>query len=228
MEDGLNPIVGDCEGVSATESVLPEDTSNSGKETPAARVGPGFLETFNQIDGNYDTPNIVEDVTEVSEVNGEFIPGNLFNFEKVLEADNGIQENVHVLNKRKKKSFLGSVGLPNPTYSSSLEKTKVGKKPKCDEVGTLQIAPEDVSVDEAEDLSEGVDISSEGSDRPGHLEVSVDEYSHVSTTKPNQEGTDLEVLFTVELGKNVGAKLDDFHNLAAETIQKEGVQKGIK
>ncbi|KAI3761122.1 hypothetical protein L1987_51530 [Smallanthus sonchifolius] len=108
MEDGLNPIAGDCEGVSATESVLPEETSNSGKETPAAGVGP------------------------------------------------------------EKKSFLGSVGRPNPAYSSSLEKTKVGKKPKCDEVGTLQIAPEDVSVDEAEDLSEGVDISSEGTDRPGY------------------------------------------------------------
>ncbi|KAI3777314.1 hypothetical protein L1987_47114 [Smallanthus sonchifolius] len=158
----------------ATESVLPEETSNSGKEPPAARVGPCFLETFNQIDGNYDTPNIVEDVTEVSEVNGEFIPGNLLNFEKV---------------------------------------------------GTLQIAPEDVSVDEVEELSEGVDISSEGSDRPGHLEVPVDEDSHVSTSKPNREGTDLEVLFTVELGETVGAKLDDFHNLAAETIQKEGVQK---
>ncbi|KAM0008040.1 hypothetical protein Hdeb2414_s0124g00804571 [Helianthus debilis subsp. tardiflorus] len=87
------------------------------------------METVVNIDEGIIPPINVEEITEIE---GDFIPGNLFNFEK------GGQENVEVeitglVNKRKKKSMLGSVGRPNPAYSSSLEKTKIRKKPKCNE-----------------------------------------------------------------------------------------------
>ncbi|KAJ0947299.1 hypothetical protein HanRHA438_Chr01g0013681 [Helianthus annuus] len=248
-EDGLNPITEECEGVNVSESVPPEGPTNSGNESLVADVGSGFLETSNHINGFDDTPKIVEEVMEDSEVNGEFIPGNLFNFEKVLETDVGILDNGNVLNKRKKKSLLGTMGRPNPAFSSSLEKTKVGKKPKCNEdlfwldpllgldndivaldkdLGNLHGADEadrgDHSVQgEANDL----DLNSHPINNEGVDLVSSD-VMHNTSVENNVHIQDEEMEATIALGEKLGANLHNSHGMIQDSIIHEGLQGGKK
>ncbi|MFS7951965.1 hypothetical protein Hanom_Chr07g00601451 [Helianthus anomalus] len=55
----------------------------------------------------------------------EFILGNMFDFENGIDGENYLNEGLRdAVNKRKKKSMLGSVNRPNPAYSSSLEKNE--------------------------------------------------------------------------------------------------------
>ncbi|MFS7916843.1 hypothetical protein Hanom_Chr03g00182131 [Helianthus anomalus] len=98
---------------------------------PVNREEEVFLVTPNQLNAINEIPILLERNEEV--INGleDFVPGNQFDFGEniVTEADNVDQSGL--INKRKKKNGLGTLGRPNPAYSSSLEKTKVGKKPKC-------------------------------------------------------------------------------------------------
>ncbi|MFS7931384.1 hypothetical protein Hanom_Chr04g00355331 [Helianthus anomalus] len=97
-------------------------------------TGDPGIETFNNINegidfpindnnGGVDIPIIMEDLLEKH----DFIPGNVFDFDADCHTDGVLDGNGPNVNKRKKKGGLGSVGQVNPAYSSSLEKTKVGK-----------------------------------------------------------------------------------------------------
>ncbi|MFS7964863.1 hypothetical protein Hanom_Chr08g00755341 [Helianthus anomalus] len=155
----------DIEGVQGGEDagvVAPVPEDNSGGQIHAADAEENILET----------PSMVEKISENNSeaVNDElegFIPGNLFNFENNNEAINDV-DNIdlgNVINKRKKKATLVDLGRPNPACSSSLERTKVGKKAKCvdDPFGLddmLGLGNEkDIGVNSAQSLSNSLDLN---------------------------------------------------------------------
>ncbi|KAJ0568193.1 putative RNA recognition motif domain, nucleotide-binding alpha-beta plait domain superfamily [Helianthus annuus] len=96
---------------------------------PANDVDPLYLERINGIDGALKSPIIMENFMEGDIQSEDFVPGILFNFEKGSDVDfSDSLTHTNIVNKRKKKSFLGSENRPNPAYSSSLEKKQSGQK----------------------------------------------------------------------------------------------------
>ncbi|KAI3744982.1 hypothetical protein L1987_58081 [Smallanthus sonchifolius] len=151
----------------------------------------------------------VEEVTGQTETFGDFISGNLFNFDNGGQHDVDVEETGPVIHKRKKKSMLGTVGRPNPAYSSSLEKTKAGKKPKGNEdvfgldplIGIeSEFAGEDHGNRELDSLDDSADFVT-----PTHVD---------------------EIEATINLGGKLGANLITAHELILDSIVNEGLQGG--
>ncbi|MFS7909145.1 hypothetical protein Hanom_Chr01g00091321 [Helianthus anomalus] len=107
---------------------MSEINTESGRDDSITVKEVPILETSRDINVDNNSPINVDEFPE----NEEVIPGNLFDFESDLNAEVDLELETHVLNKRKKKG-LDLMGRGNPAYSSSLEKTRVGKKPKGDE-----------------------------------------------------------------------------------------------
>ncbi|KAI3813797.1 hypothetical protein L1987_18532 [Smallanthus sonchifolius] len=151
----------------------------------------------------------VEEVTGQTETFGDCISGNLFNFDNGGQHDVDVEETGPVIHKRKKKSMLGTVGRPNPAYSSSLEKTKAGKKPKGNEdvfgldplIGIeSECAGEDHGNRELDSLDDSADFVT-----PTHVD---------------------EIEATINLGGKLGANLITAHELILDSIVNEGLQGG--
>ncbi|MFS7965205.1 hypothetical protein Hanom_Chr09g00759421 [Helianthus anomalus] len=157
----------------------------------------------------------------------EFVPGNQFVFEDNLLSDTDNVDPSTLINKRKKKSGLGNLGRPNPAYSSSLEKTKVGKKPKCNDdlfgldslLGLDTEALDDADV--AHIVTNDIDLNSQ----PG----TNGEVGSVTADQPlgnNSMAPINEVEATINLGSKLGVNLLNSHKLIHESIVLEGVQGG--
>ncbi|MFS8003964.1 hypothetical protein Hanom_Chr13g01220011 [Helianthus anomalus] len=185
---------------------------------------------------NMVTPIINEDIhgpqskENFQETDGDlegFIPGNLFDFE---ENNGEFCENVgqgNVVNKRKKKSGIGNEARTNPAYSSSLEKTKVGKKSKCVE----DIFGLDPLLGLEGDIGHQVDSENPGlfnehllNEKDGH---NAPVTSVIQTTVPLRSQMENEVGATIMLGEKLGVNLQYSHHLIQEAIVNEGVQIGM-
>ncbi|KAI3804907.1 hypothetical protein L1987_26787 [Smallanthus sonchifolius] len=105
----------------------PEKTSGEGNagDTASNLVTPLIIN---------DNQSTFKDIAVEKETNLEenFISGNLFPFDQALEDGIFVQDGRVNLNKRKKKTGLQNVGRPI-SYSSSNEILKQGKKPKCND-----------------------------------------------------------------------------------------------
>ncbi|KAI3806590.1 hypothetical protein L1987_22499 [Smallanthus sonchifolius] len=192
------------------ETGTSENANSGGDEMEAEKVVTEIetADMEDSIDG-IDIQINVEEVTGQTETFGDFISGNLFNFDNGGQHDVDVEETGHVIHKRKKKSMLGTVGRPNPAYSSSLEKTKAGKKPKGNEdvfgldplIGIeSEFAREDHGNRELDSLDDSADFVI-----PTHVD---------------------EIEATINLGGKLGANLITAHELILDSIVNEGLQGG--
>ncbi|KAJ0781341.1 hypothetical protein HanPI659440_Chr06g0248171 [Helianthus annuus] len=162
-DDEVNPLVETVTDKPAPATSAPTVVSPG----PVIREEEVFLVTPNQINDVYEAPTFLEMNEEVNVGMEEFVPGNQFVFEDNLLSDTDNVDPSTLINKRKKKSGLGNLGRPNPAYSSSLEKTKVGKKPKCNDdlfgldslLGLDTEALDDADV--AHIVTNGIDLNSQ-------------------------------------------------------------------
>ncbi|KAI3756153.1 hypothetical protein L1987_55969 [Smallanthus sonchifolius] len=192
------------------ETGTSENANSGGDEMEAEKVVTE-IETADMEDSivGIDIQINVEEVTGQTETFEDFISGNLFNFDNGGQHDVDVEETGHVIHKRKKKSMLGTVGRPNPAYSSSLEKTKAGKKPKGNEdvfgldplIGIeSEFAGEDHGNRELDSLDDSADFVT-----PTHVD---------------------EIEATINLGGKLGANLITAHELILDSIVNEGLQGG--
>ncbi|KAI3774453.1 hypothetical protein L1987_49009 [Smallanthus sonchifolius] len=113
-----------CSG-SAEDSDV--DRSNGDEEMQEDLNGGDVIEPL--LEPEKTSGEAVEKETNLEE---NFISGNLFPFDQALEDGIFVQDEGVNLNKRKKKTGLQNVGRPI-SYSSSNEILKQGKKPKCND-----------------------------------------------------------------------------------------------
>ncbi|KAI3816836.1 hypothetical protein L1987_16541 [Smallanthus sonchifolius] len=105
--------------------------------------------------------------------------------------------------------MLGTVGRPNPAYSSSLEKTKAGKKPK----GNEDVFGLDPLI--------GIESEFVGEDHGNRELDSLDDSADFVTPTHVDE-----IEATINLGGKLGANLITAHELILDSIVNEGLQGG--
>ncbi|KAI3675796.1 hypothetical protein L1987_85391 [Smallanthus sonchifolius] len=184
---------------------------------------------FPIIDNNCggETPIILEDLSEKQ----DFIPGNVFDFDADYHTDGVLDGNGPNINKRKKKGGLGSVGQINPAYSSSLEKSKVGKKHRLEEdiFGLDQLLGLDKDKEpfsSAHGDPQDLDLNSQPciEPLPEHFSVDLDR-SNRSEFSSIFQATEVEA--TIAMGERLGADLSKPHDMIQDSIVTEGLQ-GVK
>ncbi|KAJ0777604.1 putative RNA-binding domain superfamily [Helianthus annuus] len=232
-EDDLN-VEEEVSGSTSQINVV-DNLNVKGTNEPVAGSGDGVSPTTGS-DGPSVMDPIMEDINvslngDINKEGGneeEFIPGINFDFEKEIQ-DNNLGDIYSNVNKRKKKQLTnGCVGQPNLEYSSSIEKTKMGKKPK----GVGQWAMEDLG----DNNENGEGLNCNLVDKEDH-EINI-ELSNNFTTLNNVYTDDVndannfeencaknvEVEETIRMGILLGAQLQDHRQLVQEAITVEGVQ----
>ncbi|KAI3813160.1 hypothetical protein L1987_17877 [Smallanthus sonchifolius] len=161
----------------------------------------------------------------------DFIPGNVFDFDADCHTDGVLDGNGPNINKRKKKGGLGSVGQINPAYSSSLEKSKVGKKHRLEEdvFGLDQLLGLDKDKEpfsSAHGDPQDLDLNSQPciEPLPEHFSVDLDR-SNRSEFSSIFQATEVEA--TIAMGERLGADLSKSHDMIQDSIVTEGLQ-GVK
>ncbi|KAI3705950.1 hypothetical protein L1987_76199 [Smallanthus sonchifolius] len=226
------------EGNAVIEPVVdtPEkDTLSGTEDSVTGKPGMETIKDINEginfpiIDNNCggETPIILEDLSEKQ----DFIPGNVFDFDADCHTDGVLDGNGPNINKRKKKGGLGSVGQINPAYSSSLEKSKVGKKHRLEEdvFGLDQLLGLDKDKEpfsSAHGDPQDLDLNSQPciEPLPEHFSVDLDR-SNRSEFSSIFQATEVEA--TIAMGERLGADLSKSHDMIQDSIVTEGLQ-GVK
>ncbi|MFS7946390.1 hypothetical protein Hanom_Chr06g00535751 [Helianthus anomalus] len=123
----------EAEAGGGNTSDVGDDPEDGAKPDVAGQKGNDSvsLETVGSLMQNIDPSVIVGNLKE--SINEEvFISGDKFDFDKV-DVHEVLEVSLCNVNKCKKKQACLGGGQPSPSYSSSLEKNKLGKKPKGDD-----------------------------------------------------------------------------------------------
>ncbi|KAI3760587.1 hypothetical protein L1987_50984 [Smallanthus sonchifolius] len=160
---------------------------------------------------------------EVTDKEGDFIPGRIFDFEKDLDPSDFIKNDS--VNKRKKKQPGGVLGQPSPCYSSSLDKAKVGKKPKASDPfglnSLLDISDEEQNFDSVNNVMLDDHMLQDVEPTPERTPVSLSADGNVV----GHGATEMEE--TIRMGAQLGAQLENFKDLVQNTIEvKDRVRQG--
>lgn len=177
---------------------------------------------------NYEGNHCEDETPMTLENNQDFTPGQDFDFEANCIIDGPEDFHGPSINKRKKKGGLGSLGQINPAYSSSLEKTKVGKKYR------VQENEDPFGLDPLLGLSDRSDLNDSAQNerldlnlQPNAVELGPVN-SHEAVLIKNTNGIeDPEVEATIVMGNILGAVLSNSHVLIQDSIATEGLQ-GVK
>ncbi|KAI3795445.1 hypothetical protein L1987_38100 [Smallanthus sonchifolius] len=205
-----------------------KDTLSGTEDSVTGKPGMETIKDINEginfpiIDNNCggETPIILEDLSEKQ----DFIPGNVFDFDADCHTDGVLDGNGPNINKRKKKGGLGSVGQINPAYSSSLEKSKVGKKHRLEEdvFGLDQLLGLDKDKEpfsSAYGDPQDLDLNSQPCIEPltEHFSVDLDR-SNRSEFSSIFQATEVEA--TIAMGERLVADLSKSHDMIQDSINK--------
>ncbi|KAM0063364.1 hypothetical protein Hdeb2414_s0003g00090061 [Helianthus debilis subsp. tardiflorus] len=222
-----------------------EPTGGVAEECPApifndATVSATILEDINV---SLNVENVMEGFKE-----GDFISATNFDFDKELIGNDCVGDlNSNVNKRKKKKATNGILGRVNIEYSSSLEKSKVGKKSKgVDGPVGLEKAFDGANFNS--DMHESNLVENKGQEgnstenkdaeatnspvplQSDNSQTCVQEVCFSSSTDRNNktDTNDKEVDETIRVGILLGAQLQDQRKLVQESIEGTCVQVGVK